>query len=393
MTNKSVASFRQLEIKLNSEVLERNEEVHTALLALIAKRHHFQVGPPGTAKSLLVSRLASHLADLPEYGYFHYLLTQFTVPGELYGPPNLQDMRDKGIYRLNTAGKLPRAYIAFLDEIFKGNSSILNANLTIMNERKFFNATDDPHIPLVSMFAASNEMPQGDGLNALWDRLHFRHVISPLEETSSFIKMITQPKFTNEPILSLYDIEAANAEASQIPLTDNCLEAIRSLKADMDKQGLKATERRWMDCIPIIRAEAWFNGHEVADLSSMRPLMHVLWEDLENRKLIERLVLDIANPLDKEAGLLYDKLIQVERKLKEDLATKPDSKQVERLSVEASAKAKLANGQYEDLAKRVAESGTPSMVLPKLEATITRLSELVAYNLFGLDPRTGEKTL
>lgn len=384
--------FQELEKSLNSEVLERNEEIHTAILALVAKRHHFQVGPPGTAKSLLVTRLAQKIGGLPEYGYFHYLLTQFTVPGELYGPPNLKDMRDKGIFRLNTDGKLPKACIAFLDEIFKGNSSILNANLTIMNERKFFNSTDDPAIPLISMFAASNEMPSGDNLNALWDRLHFRHQVIPLQEDTAFMAMLQHPTWSDDKIITLADIEAANIEANKIQLTKNCYDSIRDLKHDLDNEGMKVTERRWMDCIPIIKAEAWLQGQEVADITAMRPLMHVLWEDLDNRKKVERMVLDIANPLDKEAGALYDKLVALETKMKQDLkANATDNKKVTGIGVEVGKKLKTANAQYEDIEKRIVASGASSMVLPKVEAIMARMTVTVSQDIMGFNIATGVK--
>lgn len=385
--------FKTLEDKLNEEVLERNEEIHTAILALISKRHHFQVGPPGTAKSLLVSRLAAKIDGLPKHGYFHYLLTQFTVPGELYGPPNLQDMRDKGIYRLNTDGKLPKAYIAFLDEIFKGNSSILNANLTIMNERKFFNAEDNPNIPLISMFAASNEMPQGDSLNALWDRLHFRHEIQPLQEASSFIRMLKRPTFEEGTYISLEDIQRANQEADKITLTKNCYEAIRNLRADMDKEGLSATERRWMDCIPIIKAEAWLLGREVAEVDCMRPLMHVLWSELKDRKLVERLILDVANPLDKEASAILDRVLGLERAIKEALNSNPDSKALAKLGVEMHTKLETATKMVEELEVRINASDVPSMILPKLLLHLEEATKLVVENIFGFDSKSGAKAL
>lgn len=389
-----VQKFKTLESTLNDEVLERNEEVHTALLSLVARRHHFQIGPPGTAKSLLVARLAAHIGDLPADGYFRYLLTQFTVPGELYGPPNLQDMRDKGVYRLNTEGKLPRAHIAFLDEIFKGNSSILNANLTIMNEREFYNAGDDPHIPLISMFAASNEMPSSDSLNALWDRLHFRHEVQPLQETSSFVKMLQHPKFEDTPIITLNDILTAQQEAAKIPISNNCYEAICTLRTEMDKQGLSATERRWMDSMAIIQAEAWFNGREVADVQALRPLMHVLWSQLDSRRIIHRLILDVANPLDREAQDLLDKLILLHDQVKRDLNdAHGETKQITKLGVELHGKLDKASNSYDLLVKKLEETQANSLVIPRIKAKLAELTKVLVNDIFGYDSTTFSKKL
>lgn len=386
--------FLTLETVLNDEVLERNEEIHTSLLALVARRHHFQIGPPGTAKSLLVARLAAHIGDLPDDGYFRYLLTQFTVPGELYGPPNLQDMRDKGIYRLNTEGKLPRAYIAFLDEIFKGNSSILNANLTIMNERQFYNAGDDPNIPLISMFAASNEMPASDSLNALWDRLHFRHEIQPLQETSSFIRMLQRPSFEDNAIITLDDIFEAQDQASRIPISNNCFEAIINLRAMMEAQGLSATERRWMDCMTIVQAEAWFSGREVADVQSLRPLMHVLWSQLDSRRIVQRLILDVANPLDREAQDLLDKLITLYDQVKKDIAdAHNESKVITKLGVELHNKLEQATKTYDVLTKKMEDSQVQSLVIPRVKNKLQDLTKILVNDIFGYDTNTLTKKL
>ncbi|NIO11306.1 MAG: AAA domain-containing protein, partial [Deltaproteobacteria bacterium] len=67
-------------------------------------------------------------------------------------------------YRRVTSHKLPEAHIAFLDEIFKANSSILNAILTLINERLFHNGKDVVSVPLLTLFGASNELPEDDEL-------------------------------------------------------------------------------------------------------------------------------------------------------------------------------------------------------------------------------------
>ena len=50
-----------------------------------------------------------------------------------------------------TAGYLPEAHIAFIDEIFKANSAILNSLLTLLNERLFDNGTQRLPVNLICM--------------------------------------------------------------------------------------------------------------------------------------------------------------------------------------------------------------------------------------------------
>ena len=74
---------------------------------------------------------------------------------------------EKGVYKRNTTSKLPEAHFAFLDEIFKGNSAILNSLLTLINERLFYNGETPIKVPLMSIIGSSNEYPEeGEGLEA-----------------------------------------------------------------------------------------------------------------------------------------------------------------------------------------------------------------------------------
>ena len=127
------------------------------------------LGPPGTAKSALIRSLA----ELMQARYFEYLLTRFTEPNEIFGPVDIAAFRD-GVYRRNTAGMMPEAEIVFLDEVFKSNSAILNALLTLLNERKFTSGGQVIKCPLISVFAASNEVPSDETLTAIFDRFLVR---------------------------------------------------------------------------------------------------------------------------------------------------------------------------------------------------------------------------
>jgi MoxR-like ATPase len=146
----------------------KQELIDLMLVAAIAQEPLLLVGPPGTAKSDLVLKFKDALG-LADEDYFEYMLTRFTEPSEIIGPIDISQLRE-GRYIRREQGKLPTCRLAFLDEIFKSNSAILNILLTIINERKFYQDGVPQPVRLRVLFAATNEVPEQGELAALKDR-------------------------------------------------------------------------------------------------------------------------------------------------------------------------------------------------------------------------------
>lgn len=161
---------------LESGLVERRQVLRLSLLAALAGEHTLLIGPPGTAKSALARRI--HLA-FREARYFERLLTRFTVPEELFGPLSIRALEDDR-YERHVAGFLPDAEVAFIDEVFKANSAILNALLTLLNEREFDNGAGRMRCPLISVIGATNQVPEDEVAEAFFDRFLLRLTVAPV---------------------------------------------------------------------------------------------------------------------------------------------------------------------------------------------------------------------
>jgi MoxR-like ATPase len=298
-------SIQEVRAALQTKFFERGELVDGMLTAILAREMLFMLGTPGTAKSAICDALCQSIGG----NYFTWLMTKFTTPEELFGPVSLKALENDSFERVTT-GKLPQAEIAFLDEVFKGSSAILNTLLPVINERLFHNGSKAQRVPLQVLFGASNEIPQDPSLEALYDRFALRYVTDRLALDTSAASLFQMaagngPKVTI-PKLSLKDLETAQAEAEQVSVPEAAIELFVTLRKAMAEAGIKVSDRKWVQAVRIVKAFAYLNGSNVVTEDHFDILKNVLWHLPEQRKQVALIINKHTNPLGEQITKLLD---------------------------------------------------------------------------------------
>lgn len=242
-------------------MIERRQSVRLCFLAALAGEHTLFIGPPGTAKSELARRLHTAFRDAR---YFERLLTRFSVPEELFGPLSIKALEEDR-YERHTDGFLPDASIAFIDEVFKANSAILNALLTLLNEREFDNGAGRLRCPLISVVGATNEVPEDEIADAFFDRFLVRLPVAAVsaEGFSALLESGRGGHWTppaRELALDPQDLARLAHDAAGVAIPEALIAVLAELRRRFAEQQIYVSDRRWVKIVWLLRVAAAGEG-------------------------------------------------------------------------------------------------------------------------------------
>jgi MoxR-like ATPase len=297
--------LRAIETELSTLFIEREEVVRLMLIALLSREHLALIGPPGTAKSMLITELARRVGDPSGKGLrcFVYLLTKFTAPEELFGPISISGLKVDD-YRRVTDRKLADVEFAFLDEIFKASSAILNYMLRLMNEREFENGRQTVKAPLISVFGASNELPQEAELEALFDRFLLRMTVGYVSEGGfTRLQQLLANHQARQAPQTITQAELIDLQQSveKIPIPGSIIDMIAQLRRELGAKSIHISDRRWGKTHRILRANAVLDGRTQIEEDDLAILKHVLWSHPNQQSEVGKLCARLSNPLAGKA--------------------------------------------------------------------------------------------
>jgi MoxR-like ATPase len=237
-----------------------------------------------------------------------------------------------------TTGKLPEADLAFLDEVFKASSAILNVLLKILNERTYeVGDGTTVKVPLKLAVAASNEWPSpetGKELAALFDRFCLRKSVRPIVTASGRQRLLWGaahvPKLTTS--ITPSEVDDAHEQAMALPWTEEAKQALEAVIRELAKEGVQPGDRRQFKAVAVAKAFAWLDGADKVEPEHLEVLQHVLWDSPEEQpEKVAQVIARVANPTGMRLNQL---LLECEQVL--------SSTDVRNLAQAATATAKLS---------------------------------------------------
>ncbi|MER2107535.1 MAG: AAA family ATPase [Solibacillus sp.] len=276
----STTRLQQIQQSLNNKFYDREAEIEALMTALLSRQHILFIGPAGTGKSAL-SAMLGEIIDGSQY--FQHLLTPFSTPEELFGVLSLKDL-ERGVYKRNIRDMLPEAHFAFIDEIFKANSAILNSLLTLINERIFYNNGIPVKSPLMTIVGSSNEyIEEGEGLEALFDRFLLRYEVNYIREQDQFIAMLKAEEQASVPKMTLHELELYQKQVDQVQMPDGIYSTLAKVRRKLHDASIRPSDRRFKQALSILKAKAYLDNRHAVERRDLDILGNVLWETIDQR--------------------------------------------------------------------------------------------------------------
>lgn len=354
---------------LENVMYERENEIRAVARAILAEQHVVLLGAPGVAKSMLITEFVKRISGA---NVFKKLIMRDSTPDEILGPISIKGL-ENDVCKRNIAGMLPECEFAFLDEIFKGNSVVLNSTLTIMNERVFDNDGKRSDCPLVTLLAASNELPQEDELAALWDRFTVRLIVKKIADDHNFIRFLKSKTTAAAAVSSkgtMEDLKKEIEDCKAVAIPDEVLEALCKIRRELANEKITPSDRRFSWMLRILQAEAYLSGRNTVELDDIVCLTDCIWDTEEARPKVFSILSTVSSPDYTRAVELWDSATEAYNGV-------PDNCEDAKILMETTMKLKQCSKSLKELANSTKSSKAKETIDAALKSIQEKNTELL----------------
>ena len=303
------AKIQKLINEVDNQLLERRSLIRMSILCIFARHHIMLFGVPGVGKTYAISKIMEMVKGQEA---FEIVMSDGTTLKNLIPNMDNPDMTEEEILA-DKKGLIAHRFI-FLDEMFKGPESVLNALLGILNERKFEIKGKSCKIPLSSMFCASNEIPSGEFIKPFKDRILFWFDVKPLKEQENKLRYLQEQFFSTKLSESFeYEdiLEAEKIVKSRPPLSEEMARCFMQLIAALRRGSIEISDRK---CGPnfitkAFKTSALINDREEVNYSDLYFLKHMSWTNLRQKRqasiIVNNIIFGNRSEIDTELFAMY----------------------------------------------------------------------------------------
>jgi len=144
----------------------------------------------GMAKSYLASSIFNIFEGAR---VFSSQASKDQTPDNYFGPYNIEEFR-KGRIRHNIKGSIIEANLVFLDEFFDASDVVLRSLLSVLNERKFINGSEQIDAVVHTAIATANYMRMNEVTEAVLDRFTYKAIIP--EDNNVYNQLLIDETYT-----------------------------------------------------------------------------------------------------------------------------------------------------------------------------------------------------
>ncbi|MCK9629860.1 MAG: AAA family ATPase [Bacteroidales bacterium] len=365
----AMAELRALADNLEASYVERRNPIRVALVALLAREHMIQFGPPGVAKSAILRSLCEALYDAEPGAYFEITLNKFSTPEDLFGPVSASQLLNADTYTRLVDGYAPSARIWFLDEPFQSSTAILHTLVTCMQERKFKNGRQVLDLVLDMICAATNEYPEDASLAKVYDRFALRVWVDEVRDRDN--RRTLYRRRGALPVtakLSTQNLEVLREAVRAVPWGDREADKLAAIQEAVEAEGFKASPRTWVKASWIIPAAAVLAGRTQVQASDYMILADMIWREAGERDRLATVVGNAADPYGARSEAILDGV----RAAMKELPSMDLLKSGQKTKIDLTAAIAKVSGQVsakrDQLDEVIAEAGNTDSLREAVEA-------------------------
>jgi MoxR-like ATPase len=376
--------------EMSSVFFERRRVIDGCILGLLTNEHVFVLGHPGTGKTALGKDLFRRIRNKE---FFSVSLSKSKPAEAVLGPLDIPGLRDRGEMVRKIKGYLPTADYALVDEVGKMAPTLGHDMLNVLLDREMDQVDGGTgrstiDVPLRMAYSGSNELPTEESENAaaLWDRILIRLTVESLQESSNVAAMLAGTIHIANPV-SVEFADLADVADNVVPLITiptDVIEAMLQLREMLRGAGMKVSDRRLNQAKKLLQANAFLAGRTEANVDDVQVLRHALWDTPSQIQIVERLTMQVSNPIAAEALEMLDKAEEIATEIRDSKGLSAAKKG--ELTTQLNGRLKVITSELERIRSAAVATGSSVVKLDEVADRVAAISDGMWRDLMGFDP-------